>query len=119
MSAFRFGDLLQLTVLTTFFCRDNGYPFVQSNFIFRMSQLLKMTSIKKPATPHTFRHTDISMLAEAEIDITTIMRQVGHDGMKTTMKIYTHVTDKKKKNATQRIKNHFGSILNLTKSQEM
>ncbi|OES44632.1 tyrosine-type recombinase/integrase [Domibacillus iocasae] len=101
------------------FCHDNGYPFVQYNIIQRMNRLLKKTSIKKAATPHFFRHTHISMLAEAEIDMTTIMRRVGHDDMKTTMKIYTHVTDKMKKNAAQRIKNHFGSILNLTKSQEM
>ncbi|MET1031461.1 tyrosine-type recombinase/integrase [Domibacillus tundrae] len=56
-----------------------------------------MDRIKKAATPHIFRHTHISMRAEAEIDIATIMRRVGHDDMKTTMKIYTHVTDKMKK----------------------
>lgn len=101
------------------FCRENGYPFIQKNIIVRMKRLLKQTSIKKEATPHIFRHTHISMLAEAEIDINTIMKRVGHDDMKTTMNIYTHVTDKMKKNAAQKIKNHFGSILNFTKSQEM
>ncbi|KIL74183.1 tyrosine-type recombinase/integrase [Bacillus badius] len=101
------------------FCRENGYPFIQKNIIVRMKRLLKKTSIKKEATPHIFRHTHISMLAEAEVDINTIMKRVGHDDMKTTMNIYTHVTDKMKKNAAQKIKNHFGSILNLTKSQEM
>jgi integrase len=38
-----------------------------------MKRLLKKASIKKHATPHIFRHTHISMLAEAEVDITTIM----------------------------------------------
>lgn len=99
------------------FCHENGYPYIQKNIIIRMSRLLKMTSIQKKATPHIFRHTHISMLAEAEIDINTIMKRVGHDDMKTTMKIYTHVTEKMKKNAAQKIKNHFGSILNLTNSQ--
>jgi integrase len=101
------------------FCHENGFPYIQKNIITRMNRLLKKTSIKKHAGPHIFRHTHISMLAEAEIDITTIMKRVGHDDMKTTMKIYTHVTDKMKKNATEKIKNHFGSILNLTKVQEM
>ncbi|AGK51992.1 tyrosine-type recombinase/integrase [Bacillus sp. 1NLA3E] len=101
------------------FCRENGYPFIQKNIIIRMNRLLKKTSIQKNATPHIFRHSHISMLAEAGIDINTIMKRVGHDDMKTTMKIYTHITDKMKKNATEKIKNHFGSILNLAKSQEM
>jgi len=96
------------------FCHDNGYPFVQLNLILRMNRLLKMTSIKKHATPHIFRHTHISMLAEAGVDLITIMKRVGHDDRETTLKIYTHVTEKMKKNASEKIKNHFESILNLT-----
>jgi len=84
-----------------------------------MNRLLKKTSIKKHATPHIFRHTHISMLAEAGVDINTIMKRVVHDDMNTTMKIYTHVTEKMKKNATEKIKNHFGGILNFVKTQEM
>ncbi|MCM3705349.1 site-specific integrase [Cytobacillus firmus] len=101
------------------FCRENGYPFIQKNIIVRMERILKKTSIKKHATPHIFRHTHISMMAEAGIDLPTIMKRVGHDDMKTTMRVYTHVTDKMKKNAAERIKNHFSNILQITKSQEM
>ncbi|MEY9095370.1 tyrosine-type recombinase/integrase [Paenibacillus sp. RC84] len=95
------------------FCHENGYPLVPKNILNRMARLLKKTTISKKATPHIFRHTHISMLAEAGVDINTIMKRVGHDDMKTTMKIYTHVTDKMKKTAAQKIKNHFGSILNF------
>ncbi|USK44617.1 tyrosine-type recombinase/integrase [Cytobacillus oceanisediminis] len=101
------------------FCRENGYPFIQKNIIVRMERILKKTSIEKHATPHIFRHTHISMMAEAGIDLPTIMKRVGHDDMKTTMRVYTHVTDKMKKNAAERIKNHFSNILQITKSQEM
>jgi integrase len=101
------------------FCHENGYPYIQKNIITRMNRLLKKTSIKKHATPHIFRHTHISMLAEAEVGINTIMKRVGHDDMNTTQKIYTHVTEKMKKNATEKIKNHFGSILKFEKTQEM
>ncbi|NHN31221.1 tyrosine-type recombinase/integrase [Paenibacillus agricola] len=93
------------------FCRSNGYPYYQASVIRRMRILMKKTEIKKHATPHIFRHTHISMLAEAGVDITTIMKPVGHDEMKTTMKIYTHVTDNMKKNASDKIKNMFGDIL--------
>jgi integrase len=95
------------------FCRENGYPLIQKNIITRMNRILEKTSIKKHATPHIFRHTHISMLAEASVDITTVMKRVGHDDMKTTLKIYTHVTDKMKKDASQKVQQTFGSILNF------
>ncbi|MFH5187025.1 tyrosine-type recombinase/integrase [Paenibacillus sp. TAB 01] len=95
------------------FRHENGYPIIPKNINIRMQRLLKKTSIKKAATPHIFRHSHISMLTEAEVDINAIMKRVGHDDMKTTMQIYTHVTEKMRKSVTQKIKNHFGSILNM------
>ncbi|MEW9702086.1 tyrosine-type recombinase/integrase [Paenibacillus sp. SI8] len=79
------------------FYRDNGYPYIQKTILNRMHRILKKTSITKEATPHIFRHTHISMLSEAEVDLKTIMRRVGHDDPETTMKIYTHVTKKNEK----------------------
>jgi integrase len=95
------------------FCRDNGYPFIQKTVLNRMERLLKKTSIKKAATPHIFRHTHISMLAEAGVDLKTIMQRVGHDDPETTLRIYTHVTEKMRKNANERIRIHFADILNF------
>ncbi|WP_256865549.1 tyrosine-type recombinase/integrase [Paenibacillus sp. 32352] len=63
------------------FCRDNGYPYIPKTIINRMSRILRKTSIKKHTTPHIFRHTHISMLAGASVDLTTIMRRVGHDDL--------------------------------------
>lgn len=97
------------------FCRPNGYPFIPKTVLNRMDRILKMTSIKKEATPHIFRHTHISMLTEAGVDLATIMKRVGHDDADTTMKIYTHITDKMKKDATDKVKIHFGNILDLEK----
>ena len=101
------------------FCHENGYPFIQKNIIVRMKRILKKTSVKKHATPHIFRHTHISMLAEAGVDLPTIMKRVGHDDRETTMKIYLHVTEKMKKNASEKIKIHFESILNIANPQKM
>ncbi|MBK4212863.1 tyrosine-type recombinase/integrase [Bacillus safensis] len=95
------------------FARENGYPFLPKNIIVRMERLLEKTSIKKHATPHIFRHTHISMLTEARVDITTIMKRVGHDDIKTTMRIYTHVTEKMKEDASQKVQKTFGNILNI------
>lgn len=94
------------------FSRENGYPIAPKNVLVRMERLLAKTSIKKHATPHIFRHTHISMLASAGVDITTIMKRVGHDDMKTTLKIYTHVTEKMKEDASHKVNETFGNILN-------
>ncbi|MDH6370586.1 integrase [Paenibacillus sp. PastF-3] len=93
------------------FCRANGYPYTQKAFLDRMKTLLRMTSITKPATPHIFRHTHISMLTEAGVDLPTIMKRVGHESPKTTLKIYTHITSKMKQSAEEKVKIKFGNVL--------
>ncbi|EGQ21128.1 MULTISPECIES: tyrosine-type recombinase/integrase [Sporosarcina] len=96
------------------FARQNGYPYA-SRFIYdRIIRLLKKTSIKKIEGPHILRHTHITMLTEAGVDLKTIMDRVGHDDSKTTMDIYTHVTEKMKEDATEKIKNRYGDILKMT-----
>ncbi len=80
---------------------------------------MKKTTIKKHATPHIFRHTYISMLAEAGVDLITIMQRVGHRDEKITLGIYTHVTQKMQNNADQKIKKHFAEVLNMSVLQDM
>ena len=96
------------------FCRDNGYPFSSRIIYDRIIRLIKKTSITKIEGPHILRHTHITMLTEAKVDLKTIMDRVGHEDSKTTMDIYTHVTEKMKEDATVKIKNRYGDILNLT-----
>jgi len=93
------------------FCRANGYPFVQKNINERMNRLLTHTSIEKSATPHIFRHTHISMMTEAGVDLTTIMERVGHDDAQTTLKIYTHVTKKMKNDASEKMTITFEKVM--------
>ena len=42
------------------------------------------------ATPHVFRHSYISALAEAGVDLKTIQQISGHSNVTTTMGIYAH-----------------------------
>ncbi|QAS52423.1 tyrosine-type recombinase/integrase [Halobacillus litoralis] len=93
------------------FCRANGYPFMQKNLISRMQRLMNYVDIDKHATPHIFRHTAISMMTEAGIDLATIMEKVGHEDIKTTMKIYTHVTKKMKEDASGKVRNLYENAL--------
>ncbi len=60
-------------------------------------------NIKKHVTTHTFRHTHISLLPELNIPVKSIMDRVGHTNVDTTLKIYTHVTQKMKKTVVDKL----------------
>ncbi|MBU5673190.1 tyrosine-type recombinase/integrase [Paenibacillus brevis] len=100
------------------FTRDNGYPLLPIDIYRFMKQILKKTEITKKASPHIFRHTHISLLTEAGVDLKTIMQRVGHTDAKTTLKIYTHVTEKMKENANNKITTHYSDILGIPVLQE-
>lgn len=93
------------------FAHDNGMPYTLSFVNSRMQRIIKRTKITKVATPHIWRHTHISMLAEAGVELKAIMKRVGHTDSKTTLKIYTHVTERMKQNTTQRVRIEFKSFL--------
>lgn len=79
------------------FTTSSGNPIILSNFNIALNRLSKQCSINKKVTSHILRHTHISMLAELNIPLKAIMDRVGHMDAKTTLNIYTHVTDKTKK----------------------
>ena len=57
----------------------------------------------------------ISMMTEAGVDLQSIMERVGHDNPNTTLKIYTHVTNKMREQTTEKLKGMFNDILEKTK----
>lgn len=93
------------------FQRENGYPFTVKNISSRMKRLLKFAKISKRLTPHSFRHTHISMLTEAGAELPTIMLRVGHIDPNTTLKVYTHVTEKMKVTSMENVTSHHSNIL--------
>lgn len=52
-------------------------------------------------TTHGLRHTHCSLLFEAGVSIKAVQDRLGHTDVKTTMDIYTHVTEKAKDTAVQ------------------
>ena len=77
------------------FSNDDGYPYLRGKILEKMERILKKTVLSRRVTPHALHHTHISMLTEAGVDLRTIMERGGHDAAKTTLEIYTHVTNKK------------------------
>lgn len=78
--------------------KDRGYIFTTNtgmpyNLQYINKQLRKVNIPGKHITTHVFRHTYISMLAADEVPLKAIMQQVGHNDPKTTLEVYTHVTD--------------------------
>lgn len=79
------------------FVTDGGQPYD----IQFLNKLLKSIPFHKHVSTHTFRHTHISLLAEANIPLKTIMERVGHNEPKTTLSTYTHVTQEMKEQEQQ------------------
>ena len=51
---------------------------------------------------HGFRHTHATLLYESGIDVKDISNRLGHSNIKTTLDIYTHLTEDKKKDVTDK-----------------
>lgn len=93
------------------FQRPNGYPFVIKNLGDRMRRILRYVDIEKKLTPHSFRHTHISMMTESKVDLPTIMERVGHEDPETTLRVYTHVTNKMKVRSIKNVTEHQINLL--------
>lgn len=63
-------------------------------------------------TSHSFRHSHITLLAELGIPLKTIMDRVGHTDVNTTIKVYTHVTEKLGQQVMDKL-NQFVPIVSL------
>lgn len=59
-------------------------------------------------TVHGLRHTHASLLFEAGVTIKDVQARLGHSDIKTTMDIYTHVTNSAREKAAKKFENFIG-----------
>ena len=62
-------------------------------------------------TPHWLRHTFITMLYMAGVDVLTAKEQAGHADISTTMSIYTHLDEKYKRKNISKLNEYLESII--------
>ncbi|HDG5853367.1 TPA: site-specific integrase, partial [Staphylococcus aureus] len=92
---------------------DRGYIFTNTAGspidLNKVNNIIKeatdISSINKRVTTHTLRHTHISTLAQLGINLKAIQDRVGHSDYKTTLEIYTHVTDQMAKDMMNKLEN--------------
>lgn len=89
---------------TLFFCDLNG-DYVD---YYAYNKYLRETSIRvlgRPITTHVLRHTHVSLMAEAGVDLDVISRRLGHESSRITKDVYYHVTKVAQKAENDRLKN--------------
>lgn len=83
-----------------------GYPELRSSLGYRLKEYLRKSKITKNITLHKLRHTHVSLLAEAGVELHTIQERIGHESSKTTSRIYLHVTKEVTKQAVEKFSIH-------------
>ena len=72
-----------------------------------LEQIIKKYNLKK-ITMHGFRHSHCSLLFEMGTPIQVVQDRLGHTNIKTTMDIYTHVTEKQRDDIAENFAKHIG-----------
>ena len=63
----------------------------------------------QPFTAHQLRHTYATMLYDAGVDILTAQRLLGHADAQTTMRVYTHLSQRKEQQSIEALNAHIGA----------
>lgn len=78
------------------FPNSKGSWIVLSDPLQHLNRVCKKYNLKK-ITVHTLRHTHCSLLFESGWSVKSVQDRLGHEDINTTMQIYTHLTDRTKK----------------------
>lgn len=81
-----------------------GKPMTQKLVQLRIDRLLSFLDppLTVRLTPHVFRHTHTSLMAEAGVSLEQIQNRLGHSNDETTRAIYLHITKTRKKDAVDK-----------------
>ncbi|MEB7672715.1 tyrosine-type recombinase/integrase [Staphylococcus equorum] len=87
------------------FTNQKGNPISLSTINRNIQASANNVGINKHITSHTMRHSHISLLSQLGVSLKTIMERVGHTDHKTTLQIYSHVTEQMDKDMMNKLEN--------------
>lgn len=79
------------------FARPDGSPWPPDSLTADWARTLRMLKLPK-VTLHALRHTHVSQLIAAGLDVVTVSRRIGHSNPTVTLTVYAHLfgnTDEK------------------------
>lgn len=83
------------------FTNSTGMVYVPTEIGKILRRLIKRNNLK-PISPHGLRHTHASLLFESGIQPKEISDRLGHNNIKTTLDLYTHINDNQRSNAVDK-----------------
>ncbi|MCM6930300.1 tyrosine-type recombinase/integrase [Enterococcus italicus] len=83
------------------FCQKDGSPLTTRDVRGKFSVIVNKLELPK-ITPHGLRHTYTALQIQAGIDVKSLQMILGHADIKTTLNIYAHLTEQKKKETINR-----------------
>ena len=78
-------------------------PITWSTIRYLIPKYVKMAGIRKRITPHSLRHTFLTLTLQAGADLATVRDLAGHSNVSVTS-IYLHTTEERKKEAVERLR---------------
>lgn len=85
-------------------CYNDGSIVNPRNFTKAFSNMLEAKKLKKIRF-HDLRHTCASLMLTADVPLKTVSQILGHSSISITADLYTHVVDKNKQQAAEKVKN--------------
>ncbi|MEI6132819.1 MAG: tyrosine-type recombinase/integrase [Bacillota bacterium] len=103
------------------FSINDVYPFTKSQFARFWEKIIRkinfaaggtkdIDAISSDITPHIFRHNFATILYNAEIDLKSAMRIMGHGDMKILLEVYTHLDNKKDQKSYNKLVEFTGNM---------
>ena len=83
------------------FTNSTGMVYTPTEIGKILRRLIKRNNLK-PISPHGLRHTHASLMFESGIQPKEISDRLGHNNIKTTLDLYTHINDNQRSNAVDK-----------------
>ncbi|MEG1492618.1 MAG: site-specific integrase, partial [Oscillospiraceae bacterium] len=102
------------------YCRDMGFVAItEEKRKDKTGKEYIHADYKSTLTAHVLRHGYATMLFEADVDVYTAQKLLGHSDIKTTMGIYTHLREQKENGSLEKLNNYVANNYKPTMATAM